>query len=290
MRAEDTPDAPRVRALLSVERWPRLYEPIMILGLTGWVDAGLAGSGTLSALEEQIEPDVFASIDLADHMDLPQTRPTARWESDGNRVIDWPTIEFVAGNLGHDIVLVRGPEPSLRWPAVAAAIVDAARTTGVRKGFTVAGMPALVSHRRPVVVHSSATHRSLAQERAPLRAAYGGPTGLQTIVQRALGDAEIPCAGLWAQVPQYVSGSPSPPAVRAMLHRLAEVGPLDIDLRPLDARCEAYVARVDAGLSTRPDVQAVVDRIDQDQAASTDDLVSEIELFLRSQSGDEPPG
>jgi hypothetical protein len=46
---------------------------------------------------------------------------------------------------------------------------------------------------------------------------------------------------------------------------------------------------VDAGLSTRPDVQAVVDRIDQDQATSTDDLVSEIELFLRSQSGDEPP-
>jgi hypothetical protein len=89
---------------------------------------------------------------------------------------------------------------------------------------------------------------------------------------------------LWAQVPQYVSGSPSPPAVRAVLRRLAEVGPLAIDLRALDARCDAYVARVDAGLSTRPDVQAVVDRIDQDQSASTDDLVSEIELFLRTQT------
>jgi hypothetical protein len=285
MRADDTPAAHIVRPVLTIERWPSLDEPIMILAFTGWVDAGLAGSGAISALEEQIEPaPPFATIDLADHMDLQQTRPTARWESEGNRVIDWPTIEFVAGRLGHDIVLVRGPEPSLRWPTVAGAIVDAARTLGVRKGFTVAGMPALVSHRRPVVVHASATHRSLAQELAPLRADYGGPTGLQTIVQRALGDADIPCAGLWAQVPQYVSGSPSPPAVRAVLRRLAEVGPLDIDLGLLDARCDAYVARVDAGLSTRPDVQAVVDRIDQDQGASTDDLVSEIERFLRTQT------
>jgi len=281
--------AHNVRPVLSIEQWPSLHEPIMILAFTGWVDAGLAGSGAIAALEEQIEPPnggrpPFATIDLADHMDLQQTRPTARWESEGNRVIDWPTIEFVAGRLGHDVVLVRGPEPSLRWPTVAGAIVDAARTLGVRKGFTLAGMPALVSHRRPVVVHASATHRSLAQELAPLRSGYGGPTGLQTIVQRALGDADIPCAGLWAQVPQYVSGSPSPPAVRAVLQRLAEVGSLAIDLRALDARCDAYVARVDAGLSTRPDVQAVVDRIDQDQSASTDDLMSEIERFLRTQT------
>ncbi len=37
------------------------------------------------------------------------------------------------------------------------------------------------------------------------------------------------------------------------------------------------------GLATRPEVQEVVDRIDREQGASTDDLVSEIELFLRQQ-------
>jgi hypothetical protein len=112
---------------------------------------------------------------------------------------------------------------------------------------------------------------------------YGGPTGLQTVVQRSLGDADIRCAGLWAQVPQYVAGSPSPPAVRATLRRLAEVGGLALDFRSLDARCEAYVARVDAGLAARPDVAEVVDRIDREHVVSGDDLVSEIELFLRSQ-------
>ncbi|MDQ1475000.1 MAG: hypothetical protein QOE62_229, partial [Actinomycetota bacterium] len=37
---------------------------------------------------------------------------------------------------------------------------------------------------------------------------------------------------------------------------------------------------------TRPEVQEVVDRIDREQGASADDLVSEIELFLRQQPGE----
>ncbi len=256
----------------------------MVLALSGWVDAGLAGAGTIAALREQLgEPNEFATIDLADHMDLQQTRPSARWADDGNRVIDWPMITFVAGDLGRDAILVAGPEPSLAWPTVTSTIVDAARRLGVRDAVTVAGMPALASHRRPVHVLATATQRSLAQEVAPLRMVYGGPTGLQTVVQRALGDAGVHCVGLWAQVPQYVAGSPSPPAVRALMRRLGEIARLELDFRPLDARCEAYVARVDAGVAARPDVAEVVDRIDREQVTSGDDLVSEIELFLRSQ-------
>jgi proteasome assembly chaperone (PAC2) family protein len=270
--------------VLRVERWPELHDPVMVISLAGWIDAGLAGAGAVAALSEQLaDSSAFATLDLSELMDLQQTRPVARWGEDGMRIIDWPQLSFVAGRLGRDLVIVSGPEASLAWPAVAGEIVGVARRLGVRHAFTLAGMPALVSHRRPIPVLATATHRSLAQEIAPLRTAYVGPTGMQTIVQRALGDADIPSAGLWAQVPQYVSGSPSPPAVRALLRRLVELARLEIDLRPLDTRCESYSARVDEGLATRPDVREVVDRIDQQQAASTDDLVSEIELFLRSQ-------
>jgi len=106
---------------------------------------------------------------------------------------------------------------------------------------------------------------------------------------RALGDVGIPGSGLWVQVPQYVSGSPSPPAIRALLGRLIEVYNLDLDLRTLDERSAAYLERVEAGLDARPDVKAVVDQIDQRQEGTTGDLVAEIEQFLRSQTdGDEP--
>lgn len=271
--------------MITVERRPELREPALVVALSGWVDAGLAGSGAMTVLRDQLEhADAFATIDLGDLMDLQQTRPTARWGDDGVRVIEWPTITFESGRLGRDVVLVSGPEPSLRWPGIARAIADIARELGVRDAYTLAGMPALVSHRRAVPVFATATHRSLAQELAPLRQLYAGPTGLQTVVQRALGDADIPSAGLWAQVPQYVAGSPSPAAVRALLRRCAEISRLDIDLRPLDARVDAYITRVDEGLASRPDVFEVVERIDREQGTSADELVSEIEQFLRERN------
>ena len=164
--------------MLSVEQWPELHDPVMVVQLSGWIDAGLAGSGAIAVLAEQLDDAVeFASLDLTDLMDLQQTRPTARWAGDGVRVIDWPKLSFVAGQLGRDIIVVSGPETSLRWPEVAGEIVEAARKLGVRRAYTLAGMPALVSHRRSTPVLATATHRSLAQEIAPLRHAYAGPTG-----------------------------------------------------------------------------------------------------------------
>jgi proteasome assembly chaperone (PAC2) family protein len=273
--------------VITVERWPECHEPVLVLALAGWVDAGVAGAGTISALHEQMGADEFAHIDLTDLLDLQQTRPTARFEAGGLRVIEWPRITFEVGRAGRDVVLVHGPEPSLSWPSVASTITEAAARLGAREAVTLGGMPALVSHRRPLPVLATATSRSLAQELAPLRADYMGPTGLQTVVQRTLGENGVRCAGLWAQVPQYVSGSPSPPAVRALLRRLVELYRLDLDLGPLDARCRAYTDRVEEGLAARPDVKEIVDRIDREQVRNDDDLVSEIEHFLRSQSDPE---
>jgi proteasome assembly chaperone (PAC2) family protein len=280
--------------VLSVEHWPELTEPLLVVALAGWVDAGGAGAGAMTILAEQLEgADAFGAIDVSGIADLQQTRPVARWQGDA-RVIEWPRITFECGRVrggregaGRDVVLVRGPEPSLRWPSVASTVVDAARRLGVRQAVTLGGIPALVSHRKASVVTASATQRSLAQEMMPLRPDYAGPTGLQTVVLRALGDAGIPGAGLWVQVPQYVSGSPSPPAIRAVLARLVEVYNLDLDLRAIDSRSEAYLQRVEAGLVARPDVKAVVDQIDERQEGTTGDLVAEIEQFLRSQSDDD---
>lgn len=275
--------------MLTVDHWPTCDRPLLVVALTGWVDAGLAGGGAVTALTDQLEDvSTFATLDLTDLLDLQQTRPTARFEEGGLRVIEWPQLSFTHGRAGRDVVIVSGPESSLRWPSVAAEIVGVAERLGVKDAATLGGMPALVSHRRPPPVLATATSRSLAQEVGPLRADYAGPTGMQTVVQRALGDAGVGCIGLWVQVPQYVAGSPSPPAVGALLRRLAEVARLDLDLGPLDARAEAYRDRVEQGLAARPDVKEIIDRLDAQAAPAPDGeaLVDEIERFLRSQSDD----
>jgi predicted ATP-grasp superfamily ATP-dependent carboligase len=272
--------------VLRVDQWPDLRKPVMVFAFTGWVDAGFAGSGTIAALGEALgTARKFASIDLSELLDLQQTRPTVRIAEGGVRAIDWPTVELWAGSAGRDIVLVHGPEPSLRWASFAAEIADAAQRLGVTLGISVGGMPVLASHRHPVSVFATATSRSFAQELGALRPDYTGPTGLNTVLQYKLGQLGIPAFGLWAQVPQYVAGSPSPPAVRALMGRITDIAQLTVDLEPLDARCEEYTSRVEEGLSQRQDVAEFVDRLDAatGDLPSGDELVSEIERFLRSQ-------
>ena len=111
-------------ALLEVDSWPTLRDPVLVVCLSGWIDAGVAGAGSMAVLGEQLASQrVFAKIDLADLMDLQQTRPAVQLADGVTRSIEWPSIEFVAGNAGRDVVLCRGPEPSLRWRAVLGAIV-----------------------------------------------------------------------------------------------------------------------------------------------------------------------
>jgi predicted ATP-grasp superfamily ATP-dependent carboligase len=272
--------------VLRVDQWPELRKPVMVFAFTGWVDAGFAGSGAIAALAEALgSARRFGTVDLSELLDLQQTRPTVRIAEGGVRAIDWPKVELWAGSAGRDVVLVHGPEPSLRWASFAAEIADAATRLGVTLAMSLGGMPVLASHRRPVAVLATATSRSFAQELGDLRPDYTGPTGLNTVLQYQLGQAGIPTFGLWAQVPQYVSGSPSPPATLALLARVAQLGQVTIDLTELEARCTEYTTRVEEGLSQRQDVLEMVNRLEAATGTvpSGDELVSEIERFLRSQ-------
>jgi proteasome assembly chaperone (PAC2) family protein len=276
--------------MIDIDALPQLRDPVLVVALSGWVDAGLAGGGTVAVLQEQLESvRTFGRLDLSDLMDLQQTRPTVHLVDGVSREIVWPEIAFTAGHLGRDVVLCVGPEPSLRWRAVLREVVDLAVRLGVSEAFTVGGIPSMASHRRPVAVLATGTDADLVEAAGAWRQDYTGPTGAQSVLQVMLGDAGIPTLALWAQVPHYVAGGASPPAIRALLAKVRDLGGVAVDLEALDEQAQAYVERVEEGLTDRPDVVEVIRAIEAGEAEdeelpSGDELASEIERFLRDQS------
>jgi proteasome assembly chaperone (PAC2) family protein len=277
--------------LIEIDALPELRDPVMVVVLSGWVDAGMAGAGAMAVLTEQLESKrTFGRVDLSDLLDLQQTRPTVRLADGAAREVVWPSIDLIAGTLGRDVVLVVGPEPSLRWQAVLGELTELSTRLGVTRAFTLGGIPSVASHRRPVHVLGTGTSAELVTEIGGWRSDYEGPGGAASVLQVMLGGAGIPTVALWAQVPHYVAGGPSPIAIRAVLARLRDLGGVQVDLNALDEQTQAYVQRVDAGLSDRPDVAEVVRAIEADTGGddaplpSGDELASEIERFLRDQS------
>jgi proteasome assembly chaperone (PAC2) family protein len=278
--------------VLEVEHWPELRDPVLVVAFSGWIDAGLAGVGAAAALVGQLDaPRRFARIDLEEIADLQQTRPTVHLADGVTREIEWPAVELVAGRFAgpgssRDVIVCTGPEPSLRWQAFTGAIVDAATRLDVEQALLLGGLPAAVSHRRPVRVVATATSHSQVQDAGASRLDYTGPTGVQTVLQVALGEAGIPAMGLWAEVPHYVSGNPSPPAIRALLERVGELARMSFELHDLDGQSDEYATRVEEGLAERPDVAEMVRELDAATDADLptgDELASEIERFLREE-------
>jgi hypothetical protein len=72
-----------------------------------------------------------------------------------------------------------------------------------------------------------------------------------------------------------------------MLERLRDIAGLNVDLHALDEQSDAYLERVEEGLSERPDVADMVLQLESesppDDAVSGEDLAREIERFLRDE-------
>ena len=96
--------------MLDVVAWPELRDPVLVVALSGWVDAGMAGAHSSALLREQLgAARVFARLDLSDLVDLQQTRPMVEIVDGTTRRVTWPEIECVAGRAGRDVVLLTGP-------------------------------------------------------------------------------------------------------------------------------------------------------------------------------------
>ena len=152
--------------LLDVDTWPELRDPVMRGHALRLDRRGHGrrrrGRGAHRAARSEARSSGASTSPTC--MDLQQTRPTVHLVDGVSREITWPSIDFVAGRSGRDVVVCVGPEPSLRWRAVLGEIVDAAQRLGVSSAFTLGGIPSVASHRRPVEVLATGTSEDVVAE------------------------------------------------------------------------------------------------------------------------------
>jgi hypothetical protein len=105
-------------------------------------------------------------------------------------------------------------------------------------------------------------------------------------------EAGITSVGYFAQVPHYVSG-PYPPAALALHRAVATHVGLTLDSGDLVDESDQLRTRLDvataADESTRSYVARLEAMVDEERLPAGDDLISEIEQFLRDQGSEGRP-
>ncbi len=261
----------------------------MVAAFSGWNDAG--GAATLAAgyLRVATDAERFASIDPDPFVDYQQTRPTVTLTDGMVRQVEWPETELHASEE-HDLVIVTGPEPNMRWREYSDAICGLGRDIGVDLVVTLGALLADTPHTRPVPVSSTASDEELIEQLALTRSNYEGPTGIVGVLHDACVRADLRSASLWAATPHYISASPNPQAALALLRRLAEIAGTPPGGAELERAASEYQLRVASAIADDPDVAGYVEQLeaaaDRDDPPTGEELAADFERYLREQTDD----
>ncbi|MDX6656434.1 MAG: hypothetical protein QOH62_1227 [Solirubrobacteraceae bacterium] len=254
---------------------------------TGWNDAGDAASAALSFVGSSLGATRFARIDPEDFFDFQAQRPSVEISESQTRQIVWPDIEIFEARVPRahrDLVLLQGPEPSMRWRTFCASVVEIAEALGTQMVVTLGALLADVPHTRPVPINGLSSDEGLI-ERLDLRPTnYEGPTGIVGVLQAACQDAGIPTASLWASVPHYVAAAPNPKAALALVRKLEGLLGVAVDAGELEGASAEYERQVSLAVQSDPDVQSFVERLEE--AAQEEDAAEELSDPRKLPSGD----
>jgi len=267
-----------------------LDAPVIVAAFDGWVDAGGAATSALALLA--LEGVTVATFDSDQLFDYRSRRPTLDIRDGRLDSLTWPEITLKHVRFGRrDLLVMSGAEPDDRWRALGEATTELARRLDVRGWISLGAIPAAVPHTRPVPILGTESEAGL------LRGGVTpGPTGLLRVPSAALSMLEmaiaavgIPAVGYFAQIPHYVTGPYSIAAVELLrtLERHLDVdlprGALAEEARQLRTRLDAAAA---ADETTRAYVERLESMVDESRLPEGEDLISEIERFLRDRSGD----
>lgn len=274
-----------------------LVDPVLVLGLDGWIDAGGAAETAMTHIRETVETLPVARFDTDRLLDHRARRPVVRIVDGVYRDLSWPTIELHAATdpSGTDFLLLTGPEPDHEWVAFADAVVGLTLDYGVRLVAGLGAYPAPAPHTRPARLAVTSATTALADRLDWIRGTLDVPAGVQAVIELRAADAGVDAVGVWAQVPHYLAGMSYPAASVALLEGLAEVAGLTFDLGPLRVAASAARTRLDDLVANSEEHTAMVHQLEtyvdaEVQAGrdlpSGDELAAEIQRFLREQSGD----
>jgi predicted ATP-grasp superfamily ATP-dependent carboligase len=275
----------------------KLNDPVLVAAFRGWNDAGDAATFATAHLARVWSAKSIATLDPEDFYDFQAVRPEVQLEEGYTRKITWPSNEFSAAHLSgrpHDVIILIGTEPNLKWRTFTRLIVDVAKEHEVSLVITLGALLADVPHSRPVHITGTAVEKQLVEELGLRRSRYEGPTGIVGVLHDACSKAGVRSASLWAAVPHYLAVTPNPKAALALVNKAVQLIGAPAEVDDLERATVTYEQRVSELVSADEDVQAYVklleeraderereEQMEPSEMPSGDALAAELERFLR---------
>jgi proteasome assembly chaperone (PAC2) family protein len=259
---------------LTIYEEPKIQNPAMVIGFSGWMDGGAVSTGTVEYLIDKLDATKCAAIDgenfyiynFPGSMDVASLfRPTTKIVEGLIRKFEPPeNIFFVCPE--DNLLLLLGKEPHLRWKAFADCIFWLAHKWNVAAIYFIGSYGGLVPHTRQPRISASVSHAGLKTrlKQYGLRfSSYKGPAGISTYLTCLASKQDIPMASLVAEIPAYVEGR-NPRCIDTVVKMLAALLGIHINLDDLLELSDELEKKLNDLVDQRPELADLIKKLEQD--------------------------
>ena len=279
---------------------PEIEEPVLLVALDGFVDAGGAARLAVASLHAEKEPQTVVRFDVDQLIDYRSRRPSLRFDTDHWATYNAPELNVVVLTDTTDApyLLLSGPEPDTQWERFSAAVEQVVARLGVRLVVNLTAIPMAVPHTRPIGVTAHGTRPELTEGHEAWFATAEVPGSAVGLMEFRLGEAGHDAMGFAVHVPHYLARAEYPQAARVLLDHVGLAAGLYLPTEPLSKAAERAEEEISEQVEASDEVKQVVRALERQydtvsdgrgeraglglagELPSADELAAEVEKFL----------
>jgi len=279
---------------LNIFNRPKLKEPRLLIGFSGWMDGGDVSTGTVKCFIEKLGAQKFATINpegfyiynFPGMMEVTALfRPHTKVEEGLITSFEVPADAFFASEEA-DLIFFLGKEPNLLWEEFANCILSLCSQFGVKMLYFIGSIAGLIPHTREPRLFCSVSDAKLKetfQHYGVKFTSYEGPASFITYLTTRCNEQNLPLVSLVATIPAYVQGS-NPKCIETVTRRLTGMLGVEINLDDMEAVSDEFERKLNDVVQQQPELAGSIRKLEEDYDNEIfDSEMGELKSWLEQQ-------
>ncbi len=259
---------------LKILEYPKLYQPRLLMGFSGWMDGGEVSTGTLRSILDktsarkiaEIVPKGFYIYSFPGSMEITALfRPHAKIQEGLIKSYEIPSNDFSCSEKD-DLIMFLGKEPNLKWEEYTDCIFGLCEEFGVKMIYFIGSVAGLVPHTREPKLFCSVSNAQLKdtfKHYGVNFTNYEGPASIITFMTAECAKRDLNMISLVATIPAYVQGN-NPKCIETVTRRLAGMLELELDLDDLQVVSEEFEKKITEVVQAQPELANNIKKLEED--------------------------
>jgi len=241
---------------------------LMIMGFSGWPDAGRVSSISIEYLVSSLKAEKVGNLKASGYYDLTSTRPLVTVSGGVLRDLRFPSNElylWTSGDHGKAVLILMGSEPNINWEEYTDQILSICDKCIIRRIYLIGGVLDFIPHTREPRVRAVVNMENLKQEieaygLKPIE--YDGPASIHSYIMTMASKRGIEAIGIWGHSPSYVT-IPNPKTALHVLRKLSMMLDIKLDLGDLEKRVREFERELNEAVERSLELQRLVRELER---------------------------